>query len=399
MGKRGTYFLFSVATVLAVLLMVEFGARVIYSFYYRGPEALMYGFRYSNLGAINRARSVSRREEWKTKAKDNFESIDNKKGAGRLNSYGFVGPDFPVSKAEGVFRIVAMGGSTTQGKLGIAGTRVFPYTAFLQEIFNRKRGGKKVEVLNAGVAGIKIRGIYRRIRDKVLPLDPDLIILSIGWDDLRPITNMVPTQSEVSGAAQSPLERRRGQNNRKMLIRWYVSRASFTVVDRLSRFSLLVTGMRAVARRFLIGSSSVYLDNRSRKKMARVIATHPLFSTYERYLEKTIRLLRKRRICVLLLRAPYKYPARHFKPPNRLYYMYPLPRLYGIIEKVAEKYQVPVANVETYFNRLPEKEILFGDLMHMTSEGYGILASFIHRIIVDGSLLEKKGCGGGVDLR
>ena len=85
MEKRGTYFLFSVATVLAVLLMVEFSARVIYSFYYRGPEALMYGFRYSNLGAVVRAISKKRTGEWNRREKEKVEAVGNEEGIGPIN--------------------------------------------------------------------------------------------------------------------------------------------------------------------------------------------------------------------------------------------------------------------------------------------------------------------------
>ena len=36
-----------------------------------------------------------------------------------------------------------------------------------------------------------MKGIYRRLQERVLPLDPDLIIISSGWNNIQPITAKV----------------------------------------------------------------------------------------------------------------------------------------------------------------------------------------------------------------
>ena len=394
MNQRRRLLFFSVVVVVAGLLVVEGGARVLYSFYYGSPIPLLYGFRHSDLGAVVSSLSQQRLGGWRQNEK--IRKILRRPDFSTLNSYGFIGPEFSIRKPKDRYRIVALGSSTTAGNLGIAGTQRYPYTGFLQELFDGKGGfkifGKKVEVLNAAETALSIGGIYQRLWEKVLPLDPDLIIISSAWVELMPITNLVRAQFDAQKAAPHPWERAEGRNKRQMLVRWYASRVSFSITPRLARVSLLVIGMQAVARRLLAGKSSLFLGKKERKRIARVIATHPLFEAYEDSLTKIVRLLRGRGICLLLLRGPYKHAARHFRPPNRLYYKYPLSRIYEIVERVAKRHRVPVADAEAFFNRMPDKELLFGDIMHMNQEGYEKLASLVYRVILDRKIIEKRGC-------
>ena len=369
MKKRRKYFLFSVATVMVVLVMAEFGARVIYSFYYRGPEALMYGFRYTNLGAVVRAISKKRTSEWNRREKERVETVGNEEGIGPINSYGFVGMEFSVRKREETFRIVAMGGSTTQGKLERTVERTYPYTRFLQEVFDQERKKntlmRKVEVINAGQAGMDLKGIYHRLKKKVLPLDPDLIILSSGWNNIVPFTRLA-LQSE--------------------------QRVAVSVMTHLSRYSLFVVGMRNLTGMVFYGDPSHYWTRLDRAKISRAIANHPAFPSYKTLLWEVIRLLQEKTICLLLIRQPYKYRKSHFNPPNRLYYLYPIIHINEILDAASETFRIPAVNAEAFFNQIPEKRTLFTDVMHMTPEGYEKLARIVYRSILNHRLLEKRGC-------
>ena len=123
-----------------------------------------------------------------------------------------------------------------------------------------------------------------------------------------------------------------------------------------------------------------------------MIREHPALPGYRNLLVEIVRLLQGKGICVLLVRQPYEYPASQFRPPNRLYYLYPIIHIYEIMESVSRKYGIPVVDAEGHFNRMPEKHTLFTDGLHMTPEGYEILATVIYRFILDNGLLEKKGC-------
>ena len=98
------------------------------------------------------------------------------------NSYGFRGNEFEKEKPVNTFRIFTVGGSTT---LGVAGDDDETWPAHLQKIINKKITDKKIEVINAGKGEAATEYEYELIKDKISSLDPDLIIMYDGWNELR----------------------------------------------------------------------------------------------------------------------------------------------------------------------------------------------------------------------
>ncbi len=102
-------------------------------------------------------------------------------GVCTVNRFGYRGPEFETPKPPGVFRIVALGGSST-----------FSYQTDDDEIWTRRleeklraRFGAAIEVVNAGVPGYsvfssKVNYLYR-IRD----IEPDALIVYHAWNDMK----------------------------------------------------------------------------------------------------------------------------------------------------------------------------------------------------------------------
>jgi len=102
-------------------------------------------------------------------------------GVCTVNSSGYRGPEFETPKPAGIFRIAALGGSST-----------FSYQTDDTEIWTRKledklraHFGGSIEVVNGGVPGYsafdsKINYLYR-IRD----LEPDAVLLYHTWNDMK----------------------------------------------------------------------------------------------------------------------------------------------------------------------------------------------------------------------
>ena len=102
------------------------------------------------------------------------------RGEIRINSDGFVGPELGRAGATGL-RVVALGDSCTFGE----GDGQHTYPAMLGRLLDEQRpGGFEVEVVNAGLSGIGSEQALRRLRNNVLPLSPDVVVVFIGWNDL-----------------------------------------------------------------------------------------------------------------------------------------------------------------------------------------------------------------------
>ena len=98
------------------------------------------------------------------------------------NSYGFRGNEFQQEKHEIDFRIFTVGGSTT---FGVAADDDETWPAHLQQIVNEKITDKKIEVINFGKSESTTEFEYELIKNKISSLDPDLIIMYDGWNELR----------------------------------------------------------------------------------------------------------------------------------------------------------------------------------------------------------------------
>ena len=97
------------------------------------------------------------------------------------NRLGYRGPDVTVAKPAGVFRVVLLGGSTTHG-WGVDDTATID--AYMRRQLARERQ-PRYEIINAALDGYDSRQILERVRSDVLRLDPDLLIINCGINDVR----------------------------------------------------------------------------------------------------------------------------------------------------------------------------------------------------------------------
>ncbi len=99
------------------------------------------------------------------------------------NKLGYRGPDIALPKPKGVFRIVALGGSTTYSS---ATTSAESYPAQLQTVLRDEYGYNNVEVINGGFIGYTTWETLVNFEFRVLELEPDMIILYEGVNDITP---------------------------------------------------------------------------------------------------------------------------------------------------------------------------------------------------------------------
>ena len=106
----------------------------------------------------------------------------------RVNAQGFRGPLVEGSPPPGTYRIACVGDSHTFGA-GVGEGESWP--AVLRALGAAEpswfgAGVRRVEVLNAGVNAYDTRREVTLLRNRVLPLEPDLVLLQFHANDTRP---------------------------------------------------------------------------------------------------------------------------------------------------------------------------------------------------------------------
>ena len=106
-----------------------------------------------------------------------------REGRAHINSLGFRGDEIEQKKVGGIYRIVAIGDSTTYGIYNKY-NETYPY--FLQKQLRAEFGTDKIEVINAGLVSATSAENLVRFFLKILPLSPDMIIWYGSFSDVFP---------------------------------------------------------------------------------------------------------------------------------------------------------------------------------------------------------------------
>jgi uncharacterized protein YjbI with pentapeptide repeats len=122
-----------------------------------------------------------------------------------INSHGFRGPEISEDKPSNIFRVFVVGGSTTYGA-GVNDENTI--TALLQKKFDEKNHAQTVEIVNAGISGMRSNGEVTLIKEKLLGFSPDIIIVYDGFNDIKSYygSNLNPERSLNSNKLGSPTE-------------------------------------------------------------------------------------------------------------------------------------------------------------------------------------------------
>jgi lysophospholipase L1-like esterase len=104
------------------------------------------------------------------------------------NSLGLRGPEVATAKPKGVVRIAILGGSSAFGYLVSDGAEA---ARLLEERLRAE--GHNVQVLNAGVPGYNLNQTIPRFNEVVAPLEPDIVVTYLGWNDLAYAASSTPT--------------------------------------------------------------------------------------------------------------------------------------------------------------------------------------------------------------
>lgn len=120
---------------------------------------------------------------WKFKTNQVIKSGFMVEGEYRINSLGLRNGEISKTKPPGSFRIICLGNSTT---FGWKVKEEDAYPQRLQALFTHSDSSIRVEVVNAGITGYSSHQGKIFFKRDILPLEPDLLVVNYGWNDLLP---------------------------------------------------------------------------------------------------------------------------------------------------------------------------------------------------------------------
>ena len=274
----------------------------------------------------------------------------------RINSKGFLGPEFSSKKPAGTFRIISMGDSCTFTN----GVWARAYPALLQRSLTKDTSAERFEVINAGIEGYNSTLTRARLADEILNYDPDMVTIYIGWNDLMKTSPYdTPSSGEVGILARIKQESYLFKAYRKLIffyLRPLFSKPEISVdKGRIHPFD----GYVPVQYRDNLEAMIKLLKAKHVKVMLFTLSTvvTPNMSQDE---------LKRQNVV-------FPYYAGAFDVPSLL----ALVRAYNsVILELSTKYDVPVVDLNTVFNA-EDKKKLFWDTMHPSYLGHVVVANAI----------------------
>lgn len=129
----------------------------------------------------------------------------------RVNRDGFIGPDYNYAKDQETYRVVIAGDSLTEA-FQIKESDTF--AALAEGNVNHLNSGKKIEIMNMGIAGVGTKKEIYILENKGLKFDPDLLILAFfaGNDFYDNMTENINLEAQFT-------EWREFKNNVKLFFR------------------------------------------------------------------------------------------------------------------------------------------------------------------------------------
>lgn len=270
-----------------------------------------------------------------------------------INQDGFAGAELKPDGPD-LFRIAAVGDSCTYGD----GNAVHTYPAIMQKILDeRERPGRRYEVVNAGISGMNSELALRRLRTKVLSLEPDLVTIYIGWNDLMKFDPAAQTLS----AGASPVARALDHL-------WLVKGLRKLIFFHLRPYLRPpATGPESRTGRFADFKPDIYEGNlREIIRTVRSIGSQPVLLTLPTVVRPEMTAADLRRAGVIF---PYFSSAYGVGDLLDLIATYN-----ATIHRVGLEMSVPVLDIARVFEQVEAPEEYLFDTMHATTKGKRLIA-------------------------
>ena len=279
----------------------------------------------------------------------------------RINSRGFVGPEFAEVPEPGTTRIIAVGDSCTF----TLGLWEIAYPTVAERILINRKSGVKFEYINAGIEGYNSTFALARIKEEIFQYKPHMVTIYIGWNDLMKVNPESPSDSAQPSMLAEIV-------NESYLLKAYNK--------------LIFVNLRP-----LLFQPKITPDDADRHAFDQYVPKR-----YERNLHEIIGELKGKGIRVMLFTLPtvlesgltladlkargvfFPYYAGTFSVDRLL----SLHAAYNrTIRRVGAQEQVPVVDLDEEFAKLPRRP-LFWDTMHPSEKGNAVIAALVSERIL-----------------
>lgn len=296
-----------------------------------------------------------------------------RKGQTFHNSLGFRNDEFPLDKPDGVYRIVALGGSSTYDVSIKDNSEIF--TAQLEKLLKEKYSYTKVQVINAGVPGYNSWEMLANLEFRVLDLDPDLVIIYEGTNDVHArLVQPAAYRGDDSGRRQA----------------WKAPRVSLWEHSALLRIlsrALNITRQVSVDD-FVSSPTYVSWPFESRLKEndldpAEILEENPPIY-FRRNLENMIAIATEHDVQILF--STWAYSPNLNDYASQTYYQQGFRENNDVVKEVAASHDIPMFDFAAV---MPQEAIYWADGRHVNEAGALVKARLFAAYMHDHGLIDK----------
>lgn len=279
------------------------------------------------------------------------------------NSLGYRGHEFST-KTDSTFRIVCLGGSTTYTEMVNDNQKTYP--ALLENLLKDEYNYSNIEVVNAGAPGYNSWESLINLEFRVLDLDPDLVIVYHGTNDVHPRL-ILPNNyvSDNSGRRVQWAFPETSIYDKSTLLRIFRRKFGYSVPVRLSGLVSRDNGIGGMDKQEVLNQNP------------------PIF--FERNLKSMVGLTKIHGVRILL--------ATWASSPNKNDYAATPAYLRGfkegneVVKKVGKELQIPVYD---FASQMEEDPSYWYDGRHVNEKGAVLKAKLFAKYLVDSGILNQE---------
>ena len=311
----------------------------------------------------------------------------------KVNNLGFRGEDIAVQKPSGTYRVILVGDSFIEGE-SVAESKTAAYLTGKEITLET---GHKTEVVNMGVMSYAPAVYYRMIKDKGLPLNPDLVIVNVDMSDFQN-DYAYAKDMDVDGNFQNILfQQQMGQPHIAIpavnsKIKFWLRSNSVFYAEVADRIKQLVRKIKKLPEPTVFLANDLNSDPHYITRSEENAANPQAWKEISANLIKIRDLLKQKKIPLIVTTYPYGHQAGEDEwGKGRIRNGFEAGKLYpttaaDLLVELGNKNGIKVINFVPDFKEAANKEagfLYYPQDGHFTEKGHRVMADKLKEVIND----------------